>query len=313
NDGKYLDPGILFCVVCDACKPGYGAERPCSTESNTVCLPCTPGKTYSNITSFSIPCKACTACPAGYSIKRKCTNITDTVCQLTPSYVNSTHATQTKTRNSKGPVSTTDASIATEASKKDFVIPLVVGVSCFILGLLIFLIVKVYKRLRARERQPEVAHRYSDGEEAIPIKSKVAPLTKSRHGALRGRHTRHLRRNDSSRDSDSQGSSTGSLQEEKPRDPERLFRDLPNEPLVIEDLALSLNPKSRNNWVRLAGELGYSKIQIDNFGIDPTQATQNLLADWRTMRNSTIGVLYACLQKIGRQDACEVLDRISGM
>jgi hypothetical protein len=38
--GRYLDPGILVCVLCDTCSVGYGATQACNTNTNTICAPC---------------------------------------------------------------------------------------------------------------------------------------------------------------------------------------------------------------------------------------------------------------------------------
>lgn len=91
---------------------------------------------------------------------------------------------------------------------------------------------------------------------------------------------------------------------------ERLLRELPNETVIIERLALLLNPRGRNNWVRLAGELGYSKVAVDYFNMDPRNATQSLLADWETSNSSTLGTLYGHLRNMKRDDACAVLEDV---
>lgn len=87
-----------------------------------------------------------------------------------------------------------------------------------------------------------------------------------------------------------------------------LMRDVPY--LVVEQLALKLNPRGLNNWVRLAGQLNYSKEKVDYFGMDPENATQRMFNDWKTLNTSTAGVLYERLKAMGRDDAAEVLENL---
>ena len=55
-------------------------------------------------------------------------------------------------------------------------------------------------------------------------------------------------------------------------------RDLPGH--IFIELGRLLNPKSFNNWAKLAGLLGFTSTHVQNFGLEPEEATQNLLNEW---------------------------------
>ena len=75
----------------------------------------------------------------------------------------------------------------------------------------------------------------------------------------------------------------------------------------IDELAFRLNPKSHKNWETLAGRLNYNKTEIQNFGLQPTEATQRLLQSWGCSATSTVHELHKALMDIQREDAAEIL------
>ena len=84
-----------------------------------------------------------------------------------------------------------------------------------------------------------------------------------------------------------------------------MLRDVPA--TVYQDLAELLNPVSGQYWIHLAGRLGFTQQQIENYKLLPTEATQALLHDWGTRDSSTVALLCNELQAMERFDAVQVL------
>jgi len=68
------------CRRCTACPPGVGAVRPCGRRADTVCEPCVPGTTYSDLTSYDQPCLRCTRCSRHARVERNCSVTHDARC-----------------------------------------------------------------------------------------------------------------------------------------------------------------------------------------------------------------------------------------
>ena len=66
--------------------------------------------------------------------------------------------------------------------------------------------------------------------------------------------------------------------------------------LIIEELSSCLNPKGR--WKLLAGKLGYTSRDIENFDIEPTKATERMLTGWGHQNESTVQRLYEVLSSM---------------
>ena len=84
-----------------------------------------------------------------------------------------------------------------------------------------------------------------------------------------------------------------------------LVRDLPGN--VIIELGRLLNPRSYNNWAKLAGRLGFTNNHVKNFELEPEEATQSLLSEWSQQDGSTVDVLVRILKEMKRDDCVQVL------
>ena len=84
-----------------------------------------------------------------------------------------------------------------------------------------------------------------------------------------------------------------------------LVRDLPGN--VIIELGRLLNPKSYNNWAKLAGRLGFTNNHVKNLELEPEEATQSLLSEWSQQDGSTVDVLVRILKEMKRDDCVQVL------
>ena len=84
------------------------------------------------------------------------------------------------------------------------------------------------------------------------------------------------------------------------------MRDLPG--CVVSDLALYLNPKAANNWINLAGRLGFTQNMIDNIQLQPEDGLQKVIVEWGIKNGSTVGKLYEVLSQMKREDAMGVLE-----
>lgn len=75
---------------------------------------------------------------------------------------------------------------------------------------------------------------------------------------------------------------------------DKLLRDVSYS--LIDELSTHLNPKGR--WKTVAGKLGFSSKDIDNFELEPTNATAVLLSHWGQQKGSTLHHLYDVLKNL---------------
>ena len=68
---------------CDTCNPGYGVTVNCSTTNvQTVCEACIPGKTYSSPTNSLSSCKGCSTCGnSSHFVLHPCNVTHNTFCE----------------------------------------------------------------------------------------------------------------------------------------------------------------------------------------------------------------------------------------
>ena len=71
------------CLECPECPAGSQPSVPCGSSvkygTPVHCVPCDPGRTYSNSYGDS-QCQSCTVCSEGRAIKKNCTLFANTVC-----------------------------------------------------------------------------------------------------------------------------------------------------------------------------------------------------------------------------------------
>ena len=84
-----------------------------------------------------------------------------------------------------------------------------------------------------------------------------------------------------------------------------MVRELPSH--IFMELGKLLNPKSFNNWITLAGRLGFNNSDVKNFEIFPEDATQRTLEEWGQRDESTVAVLINVLKEMKRDDCVEIL------
>ncbi|KAM3856701.1 tumor necrosis factor receptor superfamily member 6-like isoform 2-T2 [Vipera latastei] len=73
------DNGLLNCLPCDECKPGYRMITPCTRKKNTECH-CNDGYFCPEGCEECVKCKK--RCPEGQVIVERCNATTDTKCGL---------------------------------------------------------------------------------------------------------------------------------------------------------------------------------------------------------------------------------------
>ncbi|KAH3778495.1 uncharacterized protein LOC127845062 isoform X2 [Dreissena polymorpha] len=79
--GLWREPGTNgACRFATSCGLGSGVLTIASETSDTVCVACTLGETFSNSTSKTEQCLACSICGADQTIQRLCTKTEDTIC-----------------------------------------------------------------------------------------------------------------------------------------------------------------------------------------------------------------------------------------
>ena len=67
---------------CDTCKPGYGVTVNCSTNSQTVCEACIPGRTYSSPGNSLNSCTVCSTCGnSSHFVLHPCNVTHNTFCE----------------------------------------------------------------------------------------------------------------------------------------------------------------------------------------------------------------------------------------
>ncbi|XP_061433595.1 butyrophilin subfamily 3 member A3-like isoform X2 [Lethenteron reissneri] len=75
-----------FC--CHLCRAGFSWFHDCySDDSDSLCLPCMPGKNYMDVANRGPECKKCSTCNVLYEyVQQDCTVTSDTVCQCKDGY-----------------------------------------------------------------------------------------------------------------------------------------------------------------------------------------------------------------------------------
>lgn len=316
--GKYHDRDYLFCMDCSKCPVGEGMVSPCSQTKNTKCQRCPKG-TFSDKESFELPCAKCSKCePAGLMVvKEECNASRDTICERT-----NVSLVMTETQNL---ASVTIANVPTSGGGRlqpiteekgtsyQYIIPLII-VGIVICILLIAMFCFVMKRRRSNDNNtchPPEELQVNKYDFPVPATSSETPAQARSSYGLRGRrtttHTTSARsKSQHQRDSDSQGSSS-SLQSVSIGNGKNktLVRDLPGH--IFIELGRLLNPKSFNNWIKLAGLLGFTNSHVKNFEMDPEVATQNLLHEWGQRDGTTVDVLIEFLKEMNRDDCLQVL------
>ncbi|XP_074074781.1 tumor necrosis factor receptor superfamily member 14-like isoform X2 [Macrotis lagotis] len=81
--GQYKVNGLC----CSSCLPGTRVQRPCTTESPTMCLPCDLGSytMHENPHKKCLPCRTCDS-ELGFMTKWECTRTSNTICGCSPNY-----------------------------------------------------------------------------------------------------------------------------------------------------------------------------------------------------------------------------------
>ncbi|XP_068686064.1 tumor necrosis factor receptor superfamily member 16-like isoform X4 [Montipora foliosa] len=304
--GKFLEPSFLYCKDCKKCHKGEGVVSPCSGNSDTKCAPCVKGSTFSNNASETERCKPCTQC-RGMMIEKEACNVSrDTVCERANETETTTARTTVTKHITSGPLSevTTIKEEATGYSEpaisdqpgmafRVYVLAIVAAV--FVVVVILVAVLCFFMR-KARD---------ANGSNSVP--SDTPARTRSSQG-LRGRRTTNSRSsNQNSRESEAlesscplHGINIGGGTKSK-----TMVRDLPSH--IYIELGKFLNPKSLNNWVTLAGRLGFNNNDVQNFNIYPDQATQKVLDEWGQKDGSTVDILIYELKEMNRADCVQVL------
>ncbi|XP_067045656.1 tumor necrosis factor receptor superfamily member 16-like isoform X4 [Acropora muricata] len=320
--GTFLELSFLVCVKCKKCPRGEGVESNCSGSSDTKCAPCLEGRTFSDVESFTEPCKNCTQCD-GMAMNEECSLSRDTICEtasatVAPTTTASTTSSTTSITNVSLPEPGTVYAVEEDAVKtseedSDVISPqfriglsLALGILGFSVAV-ILVALKFFYIKKIRNDNVSVSYR-TEGTVVTGLNFPVAATSSSLRG-LRGRKTTSGRTsNCHGRESDSQGSNC-SLQgvsiEGGCGKSKTLVRDLPGH--IYFELGRFLNPKSRNNWIKLAGRLGFSDSDVKNFDTYPDQATQRVLDEWGQREGSTVNVLICELKEMKRDDCVQVL------
>ena len=68
---------------------------------------------------------------------------------------------------------------------------------------------------------------------------------------------------------------------------------------LYEELGHLLNPEG---WRMLAGKLGYTIGQANNYGLLQNRVTQEILTDWSTKKDSNLYTLALYLMQMNRHD-----------
>lgn len=321
--GKFLEPSFLYCKDCKKCHKGEGVVSRCSGNSDTKCAPCVKGSTFSNNASETERCKPCTQC-RGMMIEKEACNVSrDTVCER----VNETETTTARTTVTKhitsGPLSEvttikeeatgySDPAISEQPGMAYNVYVLAIVAAVFVVVVILVAVCCFFMR-KARDANgsnsvPSEETAMTEYNFPVPITSSDTPARTRSSQGLRGRRTTNSRSsNQNSRESEAlesscplQGINIGGGAKSK-----TMVRDLPGH--IYIELGKFLNPKSLNNWVTLAGRLGFNNNDVQNFNIYPDQATQKVLDEWGQKDGSTVDILIYELKEMNRADCVQVL------
>ncbi|EDO33270.1 predicted protein [Nematostella vectensis] len=257
-------------------------------------------KTYSPGKSRTDGCLMCKNCPAGQTVSEKCTRRKDTVCEPVKPHINknqpklwpewtekpkTAHPTtgivtdidisefedqEEATSNKAFHQQPTEPSLEKNATLKLVVI--VVG--CCVVFAFVAIVVVIISRRRKQKRKTS------------------APPTSTTSTASTARPNIQTNR-----------LSTAPLVQSGSTD--KLFRDVPYS--LTDHLSRHLNPKGR--WKSLAGNLGFSNLDIENFNLQPNSATSSMLYDWGQRRESTLYTLYETLVKMKWVTEAEIVKK----
>lgn len=306
--GKFHNSHYLFCMDCKKCLVGEGVVRPCLHDSDTKCEPCPKG-TFSDLESFEKKCIKCTKCePAGIMIvKEECNASRDTICErtnVTLHLITSSQSFASATlQQVYSSVTSNPHQITVKTSSQYKYIIAIVSVGFIICVFVAAFLCFVLKRRRSGGTCADTSHTQEvcEREYHFPVPATAGSETpaqlRSSQG-LRGRRNHHSRNSIHRKESESP-------QDENNGKNKMLVRDLPGH--IFIELGRLLNPKSFNNWAKLAGLLGFTSTHVQNFGLEPEEATQNLLNEWGQQEGSTVDVLIDIFKEMKRDDCLQVL------
>lgn len=214
-------------------------------------------------------CRKCTVCHPGYYVTHECGYNKDRTCKICPQGL-TTNGTNDKTCIVYQP---TKEPSPDKEPKKITINSVIIGTSASSIFFILIIFVCIcfcYRRKRARNaRRRRAALPTEEHMEEGDIELRLLP-----HDENENNH--------------------------------RKVRDLPAN--IFEDLGMKLNPVRINNWVQLAGFLGFDHDTIGILKLKPITATQDLLSDYSVRPDSTVFRLYNALINIQRSDAAALVE-----
>ncbi|XP_073256642.1 tumor necrosis factor receptor superfamily member 16-like isoform X2 [Porites lutea] len=287
--GKFFDEDLLFCKKCSKCPVGEGVVAECTSTNDTKCQPCSKG-TFSDEKSLEQKCKRCSKCRASRNkvLKENCNAFRDTICRKTTTSQPTVNATSqssifdsskttppNKEEEPQGVVKRTKRSTSAQS------VYLILGITFVSLIPAAIISVALFFAMKRRREYGKNAN-YPPEEKGIRKYHLSIPMTPVSATPILGRYSQY----ENSKN-------------------KMLVRDLPGN--VIIELGRLLNPKSYNNWAKLAGRLGFTNNHAKNFELEPEEATQSLLSEWSQQDGSTVDVLVRILKEMKRDDCVQVL------
>ncbi|CAH3104969.1 unnamed protein product [Porites lobata] len=292
--GKFFDEELLFCKKCSECPVGEGVVAECTSTKDTKCQPCSKG-TFSDKENFEQRCKRCSKCRASRNkvLKENCNASRDTICERMTSQPTVTTTPQSfisdgskttppnKEEEPQEPQEPQRFKKRTNGGTSPQRVYLILGIT--FVGLIPAAIISValFFAMKRRRECGKNAN-YPPEEKGIRKYHLSIPMTPVSATPILARYSQY----ENSKN-------------------KMLVRDLPGN--VIIELGRLLNPKSYNNWAKLAGRLGFTNNHVKNFELDPEEATQSLLSEWSQQDGSTVDVLVRILKEMKRDDCVQVL------
>lgn len=285
---QFWDGSIFRCQDCTKCSEGEKLISPCQEVKDASCEKCSEG-TYLDAVNKSL-CVQCSYCGGGEVVLSKCTSGNDTQCGKIPVCPLPSERPQASTQQPSVPTISrySHRTFTSQKVDEEREVP-----EC--------------KETRSLQNHPALW--FSSGLLSslslfcffFCLKKKIGNC--SLPFPRRGNNTPLPDRTEGStapKEIVAKKTGTAVIEENN-----ILFRTTTAD--YTEKLAQHLNIDSGNNYLYLAGSMGYDTTFTGNLKLSPREATQELLKDWQMRDDATVYKLYCYLKELGRDDCMAVL------
>lgn len=288
---QFWDGSIFRCQDCTKCSEGEKLISPCQEVKDASCEKCSEG-TYLDAVNKSL-CVQCSYCGEGEVVLSKCTSGNDTQCGNIPVRPLPSKRPQASTQQPSIPTMSSHSHRTFTSRKvdKESKAPERKDASRSLLNHPAFWVLLVVAVISVIFNAFFLKIFWENGILTLLWRGKDTPLPELENRTKGGTAPKKAV---------TEMSGTTVFKENN-----ILFRTTTAD--YTEKLAHYLNIDSGNNYVYLAGSMGYDTTFTGNLKLSPREATQELLKDWQMRDDATVYKLYCYLEELGRDDCMAVL------